>query len=470
MKLKVLSILATFGIALGNLSPAFAVDIPYEVPKVVSFTVSQKQIDVNTANAKLTFTLTVSHPVGIRSTKTSLWFKSKDSRISVSTTLTKQSAAAGSTEFKFVGDLTLDPSFPPGLYDFYAEPIEGEPGSRGMTVPTTSTIYPAPFNDFLDGETSVVVRSMGKLNLSSKTFVGPSHTSSVYLTDDKPAIYGSAVPIFRVGEIYDPTKYFLIRVPGIKLKIESTTPNVCTKDGDNLKFIATGTCSYRVFTDANNDYLSTTITLSSDISPARSKPTISVPTVATQDVKNLPKRIETYLVYNTAGSIIQPVTTTPDVCFASFQYITIVGGGKCILNYQSAATNDYLASDLYQLTFEVTKDPQTITFKPVTSADVSVKTLDLTATSSSGGAITYSSNSKDVCTVEGSKLTLLKAGNCEVTATQAGTPLIASVSAAATIQVAGKAVKTRTITCVKGKKFQKITAVKPKCPKGSKRK
>ena len=469
MKLKVLSILATFGIALGNLSPTFAADFPYEVPKVVSFTVSQKQIDVNTANAKLTFTLTVSHPVGIRSTKTSLWFKSKDSRISVSTTLTKQSAAAGSTEFKFVGDLTLDPSFPPGLYDFYAEPIEGEPGSRGMTVPTTSTIYPAPFNDFLDGETSVVVRSMGKLNLSSKTFVGPSHTSSVYLTDDKPAIYGSAVPIFRVGEIYDPTKYFLIRVPGIKLKIESTTPTVCTKDGDNLKFIATGTCSYRVFTDANNDYLSTTITLSSDISPARSKPTISVPTVATQDVKNLPKRIETYLVYNTAGSIIQPVTTTPDVCFASFQYITIVGGGKCILNYQSAATNDYLASDLYQLAFEVTKDPQTITFKPVTTTDVSVKTLDLTATSSSGGAITYSSNSKDVCTVEGSKLTLLKAGICDLTAIQAGTPLIASVSAAATIQVTGKVVKTRTITCVKGKKSQKITGVKPKCPKGFKR-
>ena len=469
MKLKVLSILATFGIALGNLSPTFAADIPYEVPKVVSFTVSQKQIDVNTANAKLTFTLTVSHPVGIRSTKTSLWFKSKDSRISVSTTLTKQSAAAGSTEFKFVGDLTLDPSFPPGLYDFYAEPIEGEPGSRGMTVPTTSTIYPAPFNDFLDGETSVVVRSMGKLNLSSKTFVGPSHTSSVYLTDDKPAIYGSAVPIFRVGEIYDPTKYFLIRVPGIKLKIESTSPTICTKDGDNLKFIATGTCSYRVFTDANNDYLSTTITLSSDISPARSKPTISVPTVATQDVKNLPKRIETYLVYNTAGSIIQPVTTTPDVCFASFQYITIVGGGKCILNYQSAATNDYLASDLYQLAFEVTKDPQTITFKPVTTTDVSVKTLDLTATSSSGGAITYSSNSKDVCTVEGSKLTLLKVGNCDLTAIQAGTPLIASVSAAATIQVTGKVVKTRTITCVKGKKSQKITGVKPKCPKGFKR-
>jgi hypothetical protein len=469
MKLKVLSALTVIGMFFGNLSVATAADIPYEVPKVVSFTVSQKQIDVNTANAKLTFTLTVSHPVGIRSTKTSLWFKSKDGRISVSTNLVKQSAAAGAKEFKFVGDLSLDPSFPPGLYDFYAESIEGEPGSRGMTVPTTSTIYPQPFNDFLDGETSVVVRSMGKLNLSTKTFVGPSHTSSIYLTDDKPAIYGSAVPIFRIGEIYDPTKYFLVRAPGIKLKIETTTPTVCIKDGDNMKFIAIGSCSYRVYTDANNDYLSTTITLSSDISPARSKPTISVPTVATQDVKNLPKRVETYLVYNTAGFIIQPVTTTPDVCFASFQFITIVGGGKCILNYQSAATNDHLASDLYQLSFDVTKDPQTVTFKPTATVDVATKTLDLSATATSGGNVTFSSNSKEICTVEGSKATLLKSGNCEIVATQVGTPLIAAASAAATIQIIGKVAKTRTIRCVKGNKTERITGVKPKCPKGFKK-
>ena len=448
-----------------------AADIPYEVPKLVSFTVSQKSIDVNTPNAKLTFSLVVSHPAGIRSTKTSLWFKSKDSRISVSTTLTKQSGTAAPNQYKFVGDLTLDPSFPPGLYDFYAEPIEGESGSRGTTVPTTSNLYPPAFNDFLDGETSVVVRSMGKLNLSTKTFVGPSHTSSVYLTDDKPAIYGNAVPIFRVGEIYDPTKYFLIRVPGIKLNIESLSSSTCVKDGNNLKFTAIGTCSYRVYTDANNDYLSSTITLSADISAARSKPTISIPQVATQDVKNLPKRIETYLVYNTAGIIVQPVTTTPDVCFASFQYITIVGGGKCSLNYQSEATSSHLASDLYTLTFDVTKDTQTISFAPQSSVDISAGSLDLKATASSAGVVTFTSTPVDVCSVSGSKLSLLKGGACTVTATQSGTSTIAAVSAQATIQIAAapQVKAQKTITCVKGKTTRKISGDKPKCPKGFKR-
>lgn len=469
-KNKLIAIAASLSLAFGCAAPAVSADLPYEVPKLVSFQVSQKSVDVNVANAKLTFTLIVSHPVGIRSTKTALWFKSKDSRISVSTSLLRDATKLANNQVRFIGDLALDPSFPPGLYDFYAEPIEGEPGSRGMTVPTTSNLYPPAFNDFLDGETSVVVRSMGKLNLTTKTFVGPSHSSSTYLTDDKPAIYGSAVPIFRVGEIYDPTKFFIVRVPGIKLKIESTSPTVCTKDGENLKFIAVGTCSYRVFTDANNDYLSTTISLSSDISPARSKPTISVPTVSTQDVKDLPKRIETYLVYNTAGTIVQPVTTTPDVCFASFQYITIVGGGKCVLNYQSAETSSHLASDLYTLTFDVTKNSQTLTFKPQSTIELSAKTLDLSATASSGGSVTYTTDTKEVCSIEGAKLTLVKSGNCNVTATQAGSPTVSAVSVTASITIsAPPAPKTTTLTCVKGKKTKKVSGVNPKCPKGYKK-
>lgn len=468
MKLKVLTFLTILGLASSNLTSAFAADLPYEVPKIVSFTVSQKQIDVNTANAKLTFTLTVSHPVGIRSTKTSLWFKSKDSRISVSTTLTKQNAASGSKEFKFVGDLSLDPSFPPGLYDFYAEPIEGEPGGRDLLIPKTSNLYPEPFNTFLGGESSVAVRSAGKLNLSTKTFVGPSHISQNFINDNYPTVYGSEIPIFRVDEIYDPNKYFIMRVKGLVLQIETTTPEVCVESDNTLRFVGVGNCSYRVFTASNQDYLETSIGLNAQIKGPRTKPILSMPSVNKLSVTELPITIQTYWVFSSSGDV-KVSTRTPDVCFGNALSIQVIAGGKCSLEIQSAATNDYLASDLYQLTFDVTKDSQTITFKPVTSADVSAKTLDLAATASSGGAITYSSNSKEICTVEGSKLTLLKAGNCEITATQAGTSLIASVSAAATIQVTGKVVKTRTITCVKGKKSQKITGVKPKCPKGFKR-
>ena len=452
------------------ISPGKAADTPYEVPKLISFQVSQKSIDVNAVNSKLSFSLVVSHPVGIRSSKTSLWFKSKDSRISVSTSLQRDVTKLPNNQVRFTGELALDPSFPPGLYDFYAEPIEGEAGSRGVTVPQTSNLYPPAFNDFLDGETSVVVRSMGKLNLTTKTFVGPSHTSAVYLTDDKPTSYRNETPIFRVGETYDPTKFFIVRVPNIKLKIETSTPLICTSEGDIMTFVAVGTCSYRVFTEANNDYLSSTITLSTEISSARTKPTISIPVVASQDTKNLPKRIETYLVYNTAGSIVQPVTTTPTVCFANFQYITIVGGGKCSLNYQSSASSTHLASDLYTLSFDVVKETQTLSIKTQSTVDLSAKTLDLIATASSGGIVGFTTESKDICEVNGSKLNLLRTGSCKVVASQLGDSTIAPVTNTFTIEITGLTTpKIKSLKCVKGKKVRTISGVTPKCPKGFKR-
>lgn len=49
-----------------------------------------------------------------------------------------------------------------------------------------------------------------------------------------------------------------------------------------------------------------------------------------------------------------------------------------------------------------------------------VATTQLSATASSGGPITFTSNTPTVCTVSGSTLSLLIAGECSVTATQAG--------------------------------------------------
>lgn len=49
-----------------------------------------------------------------------------------------------------------------------------------------------------------------------------------------------------------------------------------------------------------------------------------------------------------------------------------------------------------------------------------IQTTPLKATASSGGPVTYTSNTPDVCTVSGSTLSLLKAGECSVTASQAG--------------------------------------------------
>jgi hypothetical protein len=57
-----------------------------------------------------------------------------------------------------------------------------------------------------------------------------------------------------------------------------------------------------------------------------------------------------------------------------------------------------------------------------------VATTQLKATASSGGPVTFTSDSPSVCTVNGTTLTLLKAGECAVTATQAGYEGYAPVS------------------------------------------
>jgi hypothetical protein len=197
--------------------------------------------------------------------------------------------------------------------------------------------------------------------------------------------------------------------------------------------------------------------------------------ITNQTSKNLPKTIEIFRVYSPTGVYVLPQATTPTVCIAAGFYVQIVGGGTCTLTYQSEANTSYLASDLYKVSFEVARDPQTIAFTPPTTVDIAGKTLVLTATASSGGAITYSTTSVESCSVTGATLNLLKAGNCVVTATQGGSSTLAPVSTTATIMLTGSIAKPvvpvvskKTIVCVKGKTTKKVSGSNPKCPKGYK--
>ena len=174
-------------------------------------------------------------------------------------------------------------------------------------------------------------------------------------------------------------------------------------------------------------------------------------------------------VYSAAEGFLLPKTSTPSICVPSGFTVRLISGGTCILTYQTAATSTYLASDVYQQSFEINRDPQTITFTPPATANLSAKTLALSAAASSGGVITYQSSSTGICSIAGSTLNLLKSGNCAITATQAGSTTLAPISATATIMIVGSVAPTKkTITCVKGSKSKKVSGANPKCPKGYK--
>jgi hypothetical protein len=176
-----------------------------------------------------------------------------------------------------------------------------------------------------------------------------------------------------------------------------------------------------------------------------------------------------FQVYSTSEGYVLPQSTTPAVCFGSGFFVRIVGGGTCTLTYQTKETATYLASDLYKVSFEVARDPQTIAFTLPSTANVSSKSLVLTSTASSGAVVAYSTTSTGVCSITGSTLNLLTGGNCSVTATQAGTSTLAPASATATVMLTGAVVTNKkSISCVKGKSTKKVSGTNPKCPKGYK--
>jgi hypothetical protein len=443
-------------------------------PLVESLTITPNDLDLISANTNVAFELVVSHPSGIKNISTLATLTGPNGS-TLATYLTRTDSPVNLAQAKviFKGTLTVPQNIVAGAYSVSVAEVNNNP-VVGYEY-GTGVITPKKLRDLIGAEYSLLVRNSGDLNLSYDTFVGPTHNTTLGISYNNPTAYNNDnPPIWKVGETYLSSKYFELRVPSLALVVSSSTPTICSTDGKELKLIAVGNCTFKVSTAKTKDYALKESTQVVTITAARSKPELVMSVITNQTAKSLPKMIEIFRVFSPTGVYVLPQATTPTVCIASGFFVQIVGGGTCTLTYQSEANTSYLASDLYKVSFEVTRDPQTITFTPVTTADIATKSLTLTATASSGGAVTFTSTPTENCTISGSTLNLLKAGNCLATASQAGTSTVAPVSASVTIVLTGTVVTPKpivtkkTIVCVKGKTTKKVSGTNPNCPKGYK--
>ena len=443
-------------------------------PFVESFTFTPNDVELISANTNISFELVVSHPSGIKNTSTAVTVTGPyGSTLQANLTRNDSPINLSMEKVTFKGSLTIPQAIQTGAYTVSVAEVNNN-SSAGYTY-STGVITPSKLRDLFGAENALLVRNGGELNLIYDTFVGPTHNTALGVSYNNPAKYNNDnPPIWKVGEVYEPSKYFELRVPTLPLTITSLTPTICSSDDKELKLITTGNCTFKVLTAKTKDYNLKEITQTVTITAARSKPELVMGVIANQTAKSLPKTIEIFRVFSPTGAYILPQATTPTVCIAIAFYVQIVGGGTCVLTYQSASNTSYLASDLYKVSFEVTRDLQTITFNLPTTAGISTKTLTLAATASSGAPVVYSTTSADACSITGSTLNLLKAGNCAVTASQVGTSTLAPISTTATIMLTDAvtaptqiATKKR-IFCTKGKTNKKVSGTNPKCPKGYK--
>ena len=377
-----------------------------EKPVVESFTFSPQEIELSGTNSTVTFELIVSHPSGIENTFSLLTLKNSRSD-SLTTSLIRTDSQTTSKSVKFSGSVNIPKNFYPGVYSFSASSLQNN-SSAGYQY-ETGLIENSESRSLIGAKSGLLVRSGGELNLDFATFVGPTYDSSLGIAYDNPSKFNSSnPPIWKVGETFEPSKYFELRVPSLRLNLKSSSPKVCSTDGKSLKFVSIGDCSFTIYTEKTKDYLENIKLFSVPVTAARTKPTFFVEKVANQDVKDLGKSIELSRVYSSASGYIFPQNLTPNVCYANGFFVKLISGGICNLSYQSEETSDYLASDLYTQSFEILKDG-----KPIV------------------------------------------APTPVVTPTPVATPT-------------AKPVVKRTISCVKGTKTVKKTAVSPKCPKGYK--
>jgi len=116
-------------------------------------------------------------------------------------------------------------------------------------------------------------------------------------------------------------------------------------------------------------------------------------------------------------------STSPAVCSVAGSTVTMLSAGTCALTANQAGNADYSAAVQATLDVAITAGAQSISFgaqQAVVFAPNATVALAPVATASSGLPVSYSSQTSSVCSISGSTVTMLSAGNCVIAADQAG--------------------------------------------------
>ena len=111
--------------------------------------------------------------------------------------------------------------------------------------------------------------------------------------------------------------------------------------------------------------------------------------------------------------------TTP-VCTVSGVTVTIVAAGTCTIQASQAGNATFAPAPSVSRSFTVSKANQTITFAALAARVYGAAPFALSATASSGLAVSFASTTTAVCTVSGNTVTIVAAGTCTIQASQAG--------------------------------------------------
>jgi hypothetical protein len=215
----------------------------------------------------------------------------------------------------------------------------------------------------------------------------------------------------------------------VAFSLSASSAGVCTISGASVSFIGGGTCTINVNQLGNGSYQAApqaqqSFTVAGS-PPPKSPQTIHFTSTAPAGA------VDGGSAYNataTASSglavVFSAAPGSAGICTVIGSSVSFVGAGTCTIDADQSGNGSFLAAPQVQQSFAIGAAPQTISFTsaPPGSAVVGGATYTVTATASSGLAVTFSAaaSSAGICTVSGATVSLAGAGTCTLNANQAG--------------------------------------------------
>jgi hypothetical protein len=203
---------------------------------------------------------------------------------------------------------------------------------------------------------------------------------------------------------------------GLTVNFASLTSTVCAVSGNTATLLKIGKCKIQAMQPGNANYLAAT-PVDQSFEVTQGSQTITFGPPANQPYGTPPF---TLTATASSGLTVKYTSTTTTVCTVSGATVTLLKVGKCTIRASQAGNANWAAATPVTESFQVTKDSQTITFGSLPNVPLSTGSITVGATASSGLTVAFASATARVCTVSGTKVTLIKTGTCTIKATQPG--------------------------------------------------
>ncbi|MEQ9376133.1 MAG: T9SS type A sorting domain-containing protein [Imperialibacter sp.] len=285
----------------------------------------------------------------------------------------------------------------------------------------------------VDGAT-VTIHKIGEVNITASVeatdfYYGASKEQTLTIEGLSQTITFEPLPEKTFGDT--PFELSATASSGLDVTFSSSDAAVASVEGVTVTILKAGSATITASQAGNDNYSSATATQTLTIDKAAQ--TITFGAIQAKTFGDEPFVLA---ASSTSGLVVAYASSDATVAKVDGTNVSLLKPGSATITASQAGSDNYLAATSVEQSLVVNKAGQTISFEPLAAKTYGDPPFELSAISSIGLPIAFSSSDPAVVSVEGNSASIVKAGAVTITASQAGNDNYNTASAEQTITVA----------------------------------